>query len=56
MENKKLGFSFREAEEVSSLSRRTLEYLIAKGKLDAVKVGRRTVIKAASLEKLLGAR
>ncbi len=51
----RLGYSLKEAAQASSLSRRTLEYQIAQGKLEAVKVGRRTIIKAKSLEKLLGA-
>lgn len=50
---KKLGYSFKEAIAATSLSRRTLEYMIKNGQLKAVKVGSRTVIKAASLEKLL---
>jgi excisionase family DNA binding protein len=50
----RLGYSFKEAAAATSLSRRTLEYMIAQGRLDAVKVGRRTVIKAKSLESLIG--
>jgi excisionase family DNA binding protein len=50
--NKKLGYSLKEASAATSLSRRKLEYLISEQKLDALKVGRRTIIKAHSLEKL----
>ena len=49
----KLGYSKREASEASSLSVRSLDYLIEKKKLAAVKVGRRVVILRKSLEKLL---
>jgi len=53
MEKPKLGYSLKEAAEVSSLSRRTLEYLIEQGKLRAVKINTRTVIPALALEKLM---
>jgi excisionase family DNA binding protein len=53
MEKQKLGYSLKEAAEVSSLSRRTLEWLIEQGKLKAVKVNTRTVIPASALEKLM---
>jgi excisionase family DNA binding protein len=53
MEKQKLGYSLNEAAEASSLSRRTLEYLIEQGKLKALKVNARTVIPARALEKLI---
>lgn len=56
LKTRKLGYSFREATVASSLSRRSLEYLIKKGQLEAFKIGNRVVIKARSLEELLGAK
>jgi hypothetical protein len=53
MEKQKLGYSLQEAAAVSSLSRRTLEYLIEQGQLKAVKINARTVIPARALEKLI---
>jgi hypothetical protein len=51
----RLGYSFNEANEASSLSRTTLWRLIRAGKLDTVKIGGRVIITAASLEKMMGA-
>lgn len=50
----KLAYSVAEAVQVTSLSRANLYNLIAAGKLDARKVGRRTLIPAAALERLIG--
>ena len=49
----RLAYSLIEAAEATSLSRRTLEYLIKTGKLRAIKVGRRTLIPAKALERLV---
>lgn len=49
----KLGLSKKEAAAESSLSVRTIEYLISRGKLKARKIGKRVVIPGAELEKLL---
>jgi excisionase family DNA binding protein len=49
---KRLSYSLLEATRATSLSRRTLEYLIKNGKLRAIKVGRRTLIPAKALERL----
>jgi excisionase family DNA binding protein len=49
----KMGYSKKEAAAVSSLSTRTLDYLIAQGKLKAVKIRKRVVIPQASLESLM---
>jgi hypothetical protein len=51
----RLGYSFNEASEGSSLSRTTLWRLIRAGKLNTVKVGARTIITAESFEKMMGA-
>jgi excisionase family DNA binding protein len=49
----KLGLSKKEAAAESSLSVRTLDYLIKQGKLKARKIGKRVVIPGAELEKLV---
>ncbi|MEY5007222.1 MAG: hypothetical protein RL764_538 [Pseudomonadota bacterium] len=49
----KLAYSIKEACEVSSLGKTTLYAHIAAGRLQAVKVGGRTLIPAASLLALL---
>lgn len=49
----KLSFSIREACTASSLGRTTIYSHIASGRLKAVRIGRRTVIPAASLEALV---
>ena len=49
----KLGYSKKEAAQVTSLSLRSIDYLLATGKLQGVKVGRRVIIYAKSLEKLV---
>jgi hypothetical protein len=50
----KLAYSLEEAHQATSLSRRSLEYLIAENRLDAIKINRRVLIPAASLKKLVG--
>ena len=49
----KLAYSISEACEASSLGRTTIYALIGAGKLQAVRVGGRTVIPAASLRALV---
>jgi len=49
----KLAYSIREACEASSLGRTTIYALIGQGKLQAVRVGGRTVIPAESLAALI---
>lgn len=48
----KMAYSLQEASTACSLSRSTLYRLIADGALCAVKVGGRTLIPAASLQRL----
>jgi excisionase family DNA binding protein len=50
---KPLTYSINDAARVSSLGRTRLYELIGEGKLERVKVGNRTLIKAASLHRLL---
>ena len=47
----KLAYSKKE--EAVSMSARSIDYLIANGKLKPVKIGRRVVIPARDLEKLI---
>jgi excisionase family DNA binding protein len=49
----KLAYSIREACEASSLGRTTIYALIGAGKLQAVRIGGRTVIPAESLNALI---
>ena len=49
----KLGYSKKEAAQVTSLSLRSIDYLLAKGKLQGVKVGKRVIIYAKSLQELV---
>ena len=49
-----LAYSIREACDASSLGKTTIYALIGEGKLQAVRVGGRTVIPAASLSALVG--
>ena len=49
----KLAYSIREACEASSLGRTTIYALIGQGRLQAVRVGGRTVIPADSLTALV---
>ena len=48
-----LAYSINEACRVSSLSRTRLYQLIAAGRLDVRKIGRRTIIPASSLRALI---
>ncbi len=50
----RLAYSIKEACEVSSLGKTTIYGHIKAGRLDAVRVGGRTVIPAQSLKQLLG--
>lgn len=48
-----LAYSVHEACRVSSLGRTRLYQLIAEGRLEARKIGKRTLIPAASLRRLI---
>lgn len=50
-----LAYSIKEASRVSSLGRTRLYQLIGEGRLEARKVGKRTLIPAASLRSLIDA-
>jgi excisionase family DNA binding protein len=49
-----LAYSIKEAARVSSLGRTRLYELINEGQLEITRIGRRTLISAASLKKLVG--
>ena len=49
----KLSYSKKEAAQVTSLSPRTIGYLIERGDLRARKIGKRTVIPASDLKRLV---
>jgi excisionase family DNA binding protein len=49
----KIGYSIREACQVSSLGRTTIYNHIAEGRLRATRIGGRTIIPAASLHALI---
>lgn len=49
----KLGYSIREAIQLTSLSRSTIYNLIVNGDLKTTKIGRRVIILPASMTKLL---
>ena len=49
----KLGYSKKEAAQVTSLSLRSIDYLLAKGELQAVKVGKRVTAFTSSLQRLI---
>lgn len=51
----KLSYSIAEAVEATSLSKSGLYEKIARGEIPATKVGRRTVIPASALRRLVGA-
>ena len=53
MHQTKLGYSKKQAAAETSLSVRTLEYLIQSGQLKARKIGRRVVISGRELTRLL---
>lgn len=48
-----LAYSIKEASRALSLGRTSIYQLIAAGKLEAIKIGARTLIPAAALHKLL---
>ena len=54
-ENPKLAYSISEAAHAISIGRSKIFLLIAEGKIETRKIGRRTVIPAASLHRLLEA-
>lgn len=54
MEQQPLTITIRRATEYSGLSVPTIERRIASGELESIKVGRRRLIKMASLRKMLG--
>ena len=54
-EHPKLAYSIAEAANAISIGRSKLYELIAEGRLETRKIGKRTVIPAASLAKLLEA-
>jgi len=56
MENERLALSIGEAAERISVCGKTIHNLISSGALPARKVGRRTVILVADLEKFLHSR
>ncbi len=49
-----LAYSIREACRISSLGRTRLYQLIGEGRLEVRKIGKRTLIPAASLRALIG--
>lgn len=51
----KLAYSVQEAVSATSISKSSLYGKIARGEIEATKIGRRTVIPARSLRKLVGA-
>jgi excisionase family DNA binding protein len=52
-DSKPLAYSIADACKVSSIGRTNLYALIKAGKLDSRKVGKRTLIPAASLQRLI---
>jgi excisionase family DNA binding protein len=52
-QNSKLLTSRREAAEKLSICVRTVDYLIAGGKVETVRIGRRVLIKTSSIERLM---
>jgi excisionase family DNA binding protein len=53
MTKTRLAYSKKEAAAATSISVRSIDYLISKGQLKGVKIGRRVVIPARDLEKLV---
>lgn len=49
----RLAYSKKEAAAATSISLRSIDYLIERGQLKAVRIGRRVVIPARELEKLV---
>lgn len=48
-----LGYSINDAVAVSSIKRSMLYELIAAGKIETTKIGKRTIVKADSLRRLI---
>lgn len=48
-----LAYSIKEASRVSSLGRTRLYQLIGEGRLEVCKIGKRTLVRAASLRALI---
>ena len=48
-----IAYSVNDAASVSSIGRTRLYELINQGKIETVKIGRRTLVKAASLHRLI---
>ena len=53
MTKQQLAYSKKEAAAATSLSVRGIDYLIKRGQLKAVRVGRRVIIPAQELERLV---
>jgi len=53
MQTETLAFNRREAADALRVSLRTLDYLLAQGKLHGRRIGRRVIIPKAEVEKLL---
>jgi hypothetical protein len=49
----KIGYSINDAVAVSSIKRSMLYELIAAGKIETTKIGKRTIVKASSLHRLI---
>ena len=49
-----LAYSIKDAVQVSSIGRTTLYGLIASGKIETMKIGKRRLVKAASLAHFIG--
>ena len=49
-----LAYSIKDAVQVSSIGRTTLYSLISSGQIETVKVGKRRLVKAASLASFIG--
>jgi hypothetical protein len=50
---RKIGYSKKEAAAATSLSVRSIDYLLAQGELKGVKINRRVIISADSLHRLV---
>lgn len=48
-----IGYSINDAVAVSSIKRSKLYELIAAGKIETTKIGKRTIVKAGSLRRLI---
>jgi excisionase family DNA binding protein len=49
-----LAYSIKDAVRVSSIGRTTLYSLISSGEIETVKIGKRRLVKAASLARFIG--